>query len=74
MRVPDPEDPKYHVEYKYFSTDKIFDYQRYVEDFRKWKAELQQRFKDIMTGPEDPWIRMQKIWNLLKEILGEETS
>ena len=72
VRVPDPEDP----EYWYPSRDSKgsclkFNLYQYIEDFRKWKVESQQRYRDIMTGPKDPWKRIQELLKLLKEILEE---
>jgi len=45
MRVPNPEDPKYY----YIDPDgvKQFFYGSYVEDFRKWKAELRKVIAEL---------------------------
>jgi len=78
MRVPDPEDPKYWS--SYFEDglwNKAFDSHRFIEDFRKWKAELQQLREALLSKPDQhPFSQLilnAKI-SLIEEILGEEAS
>jgi len=75
MRVPDPEDPKYR-EPKNVTLEHAdwFDVDGYVRDFRKWKAELRQRFHFIDINCDRTSHRAQTFRELLLEILGEEAS
>ena len=68
MRVPDPEDPKYATE---VWREYLFDLPRYVEDFRKWKAELRRKLEFHKKYDN---LGSQIYTKLLKEILGEEAS
>jgi hypothetical protein len=80
MRVPDPEDPKYYPDDFRFPEDFIA--KKYIEDFRKWKAELQHKLewleKNCVIHGSDRhsgWVKTKMMWaaqaQILKEILGE---
>ena len=85
MRVPDPEDPKYWLHPKIPS---VFLAGKYIEDFRKWKAELQRLLQEFPKEIDSQdyekgcnasflmysYAEIQMWLGKLKEILGEEAS
>jgi len=78
MKVPDPEDPKYwYVQERELSASRKFDIDLYVEDFRKWKAELRKRLRrleSLRAGSIYSEEQEEGMKIILREILGEEVS